>query len=164
MTSIVSWNRSKNHSHDKLNGKQQLHWSCSAFITSNMGKNTATKSLSARKTAENSHVWKSPYNALQAQYWINVGHVCQWIVSLLMPYWFKLQNYFDNTYLLELEWWCCWHYIYNWIEINVSKFLGFFVWYFGKLHLDVLNELLKSRNIQVTSQQKGNIIEILFAY
>ena len=31
----------------------------------------------ALKTAENSHSGKSPYNALQAQYWTNVHHVCQ---------------------------------------------------------------------------------------
>ena len=31
-------------------------------------------------------------NALQAQHWINVRHVCQWIVSLLIPYWFQLQK------------------------------------------------------------------------
>ena len=31
----------------------------------------------ANKTAENSDSWKSPYNALQAQYWINEHHVCQ---------------------------------------------------------------------------------------
>ena len=31
---------------------------------------------------------------------------------------------------------------YNSININVSKFSGFFVRYFGKLHLDILNEFL----------------------
>ena len=31
---------------------------------------------------------------------------------------------------------------YNLININVSKFLGFFVRYFRKLHLDMLNEFL----------------------
>ena len=30
----------------------------------------------------------------------------------------------------------------NYGNINVSKFLGFFVRYFGKLHLDILNEFL----------------------
>ena len=28
------------------------------------------------------------------------------------------------------------------LNINMSKFLGFFVQYFGKLHLDILNEFL----------------------
>jgi len=87
MTSIFSRNPSKNHSHNKLNRKQQLLWSCFTFIMRNMGQTTATKSLSVHKTAENNHIWKSPYNALQAQYWINIHHVhvCQWIASLLMP-------------------------------------------------------------------------------
>ena len=31
---------------------------------------------------------------------------------------------------------------YNWIKTNLSKFLGIFVQYFGKLHLAVLNEIL----------------------
>ena len=86
MTSIFWWNRSKNHSHNKLNGKQQLLLFCFAFITKNMDQNMATKSLSGNKTAE-SHIGKSPYNALQAQYWMSIRHVCQWIVPLLMPYW-----------------------------------------------------------------------------
>ena len=141
VTSIFSRSRSKNHSHNKLNRKKLSLWSCFAFVTRNIDQNTATKSLYAHKTAENSHSWKSPYNALQAQYWINVHHVCQEIVSLLIPYWFKLQNgYFDNKYFWSDD--CWWRYIYNWININVSKFLGFFVRYFGKLHLDVLNEFL----------------------
>ena len=39
-------------------------------------------------------------NIGQYTYWINIRHVCQWIVSLLMPYWFQLQNNnsFDNKY------------------------------------------------------------------
>ena len=119
---IFRWNRSKNHSRNKLNKKRQLLWFCFAFITRNM----ATKSLSANKTAKNTHILKSPYNALQAQYWINVRHVCQWLVSLLMLYWFQLQNYFDKNKFLEMEGWCCWHYIYNCININVSKFLSIF--------------------------------------
>ena len=62
-----------------------------------------TKYLSTHKTADNSHIWKSPYNALHAQYWINapVNHVCHRIVSLLIPYWFQSQNsymYFENKY------------------------------------------------------------------
>ena len=32
--------------------------------------------------------------------------------------------------------------IYSWININLSTFFGFFVRYFGTLHLDVLSELL----------------------
>ena len=28
------------------------------------------------------------------------------------------------------------------LNINMSKFLGFFVQYFGKLHLNILNEFL----------------------
>ena len=87
MTSIFWWNRSKNHSHNNLNENQQLLWFCFTFITRNMYQNMATKSLSVNKTAENTHIWKSPYNALQAQYWINLRHVWQWIVSLLMLYW-----------------------------------------------------------------------------
>ena len=94
MTSIFWWNRSKNHSHNKLNEHQQLLWFCFVFITRNMDQSMATKSLSANKTAENTHIWKSPYNALQAQYWINLRHVWQWIVSLLMLYWFQLQNHY----------------------------------------------------------------------
>ena len=62
--------------HNKLNRKQLPLWSCFAFISRSMDQNTATKSLYAHKTAENKHSWKSPYNALQAQYWINVHHVC----------------------------------------------------------------------------------------
>ena len=46
----------QNHSHNKLNGKQQLLWSCFAFNTRNMGQNTSTKSLSAHKTTENSDI------------------------------------------------------------------------------------------------------------
>ena len=72
-----------------------------------------------------------------------VHHVCQETVSLSMPYWFKLQNgYFDNKYFWNWSDECCWRYIHNWIYINVSTFLGFFVRYFGKLHLDILNEFL----------------------
>jgi len=147
MTSIFPWNRPKNHSHNKLNGKQQLLWSCFAFNTRNMGQNTATKSLSAHKTTENSHIWKLPYNALQAQYWINAPHVCQWIVSLLMFYWFQLQNnrlpgkittlitnIFGIGVMLLLT---------LYLQLNKDKFLGiFFVRYLGKLHLAVLNEFL----------------------
>ena len=56
-----------------------------------------------------------------------VHHVCLQIVSLLMPYWFKFQNgYFDSKYFWNWSDECCWCYIYNWININVSKFLGFF--------------------------------------
>ena len=44
-------NRSKNHSHDKLNRKQLPLWSCFAFITRNIDQNKATKSLYAYKTA-----------------------------------------------------------------------------------------------------------------
>ena len=84
MTSIFWLNRSKNNSHNKLKEHQQLLWFCFVFITRNMDQSMATKSLSANKTAENTPIWKSPYNALQAQYWINVRHVCEWIVSLLM--------------------------------------------------------------------------------
>ena len=51
MTSIFSRNLPKNHSHSNLNEKQQLLWFCFAFITRNMGQNTATKSLSVHKTA-----------------------------------------------------------------------------------------------------------------
>ena len=124
MTSIFSRNRAKNHSHNKLKRKQLPRWSCFAFITRNIDQNTATKSLYAHKTTENSHTWKSPYNALQAQYWINAPHVCQEIVSLLIPYRFKLQNgYFDNKYLWN---WCDKCCFYNWININLSQFSGFF--------------------------------------
>ena len=91
MTSIFWWNRSKNHSHNKLNKHQQLLWFCFVFITRNMDQCMATKSLSA---AENTHIWKSPYNALQAQYWINLRHVWQWIAALLLLYWFQLQNHY----------------------------------------------------------------------
>ena len=113
---------SKKSFHNKLNRKQLPLWSCFAFITGNIDQNTATKSLCAHKTAENSHTWKSPYNALQAQYWINVPHACQWIASLLIPYRFKLQNgYFDNKYLWDWSDECCWHYIYNWINIIVGE-------------------------------------------
>ena len=94
MTSIFWWNQSKNHSHNKLNEHQQLLCFCFVFITRNMDQSMATKSLSANKTAENTHIWKSPYNALQAQYWINLRHVWQWIVSLLMLYWCQLQNHY----------------------------------------------------------------------
>ena len=73
MTSIFWWNRSKNHSHNKLNGKQQLLLSCFAFITGNMAQNMATKSLSALKQQKKDHIG------------MNIHHVCQWIVSLLMP-------------------------------------------------------------------------------
>ena len=62
----------KNHSHNKLKRKQLPLWSCFAFITRNIDQNTATKSLYAHKTAGNSHSWKSPYNALQAQCWTHV--------------------------------------------------------------------------------------------
>ena len=84
MTSIFWWNWSKTHSHNKLNERQQLLWFWFAFITRSMDQTMATKSLSANKTAENTPIWKSPNNALQAQYWINVRHVCEWFVSLLM--------------------------------------------------------------------------------
>ena len=57
MTSTFSGNRSKNHSHNQLNRKQQLLWSCFAFITRNVGQHTATRSLSAHRTAKNSHLW-----------------------------------------------------------------------------------------------------------
>ena len=39
----------KNHSHNKLNRKQQLLWLCFAFIARNMGQNTATKSFSSQQ-------------------------------------------------------------------------------------------------------------------
>lgn len=39
----------KGHSHNKLNGKQQLLWSCFAFVTRIMGQNSATKSLPITK-------------------------------------------------------------------------------------------------------------------
>ena len=58
----------KSFTHSKLNEEKQLLWSWFAFITRNMVQNTATKSLSDHKTAENSDIWKSPYNALQAQW------------------------------------------------------------------------------------------------
>ena len=60
-------------------------------------------------------------------------------MSLLIPLWFKLQNgYFDNKYFWNWSDECCWRYIHNWININGSKFLGFFVRYFGKIfRLDI---------------------------
>ena len=63
-----SWNRSWSQSYDKLNWKQL---SCFAFTTRNMGQNTAkclSPLIKQLKTAKNSHIKKSPYNALQTQY------------------------------------------------------------------------------------------------
>ena len=48
-------------------------------------------------------------------------------MSLLIPYWFKLQNGFDNKYFWNWSDECCWHYIYNFrININVSTFFGLY--------------------------------------
>ena len=58
-----------------FNRKQLPLWSCFVFTTRNIDHNTATKSLYAHKTAENSLSWKSPYNALQAQYWKYVHRI-----------------------------------------------------------------------------------------
>jgi len=42
---------------------------------------------------------KSPYDVLQTQYWINLRHVCQWIVSLLIPFWREGKiTIFDNYF------------------------------------------------------------------
>ena len=54
--------------YNKLNENQQLLWSWFAFIMRSLDQNMATKYLFTHKTADNSHVLKSPYNALQAQY------------------------------------------------------------------------------------------------
>ena len=76
MISIISWNRSKIHLHNKLDRKRQLPWSCFAF-TCITGQNKATKPLSVHKIAKNSHIWKLPsLNALQAQYWIKLCTSC----------------------------------------------------------------------------------------
>ena len=56
------------HMYNKLNENQQLLWSWFAFIMRSLDQNIETKYLFTHKTADNSHVWKSPYNALQAQY------------------------------------------------------------------------------------------------
>ena len=58
------------HMYNKLNENQQLLWSWFSFIMRSLEQNMATKYmyLSTHKTADNSHVCKSPYNALQAQY------------------------------------------------------------------------------------------------
>ena len=108
VTSIFSRNQSKNHSYDKLNRKQVPLWSCFAFIMRNIDQNTATKSLYAHKSAENSHSWKSSYKALQAQYWINVHHVCQYLTD----------SSCKNKYFWNWSNECCWHYINKWININ----------------------------------------------
>jgi len=113
MTSIFSWNRSSNHSHNKLNGKQQLLWSCFAFNMRNMGQNTATKSLSAHKTVENSHILKSPYNALQAQYWINAHHVCQWIAFSSPEPTIFLACGRDRELWPDLIFWACTEYLFR---------------------------------------------------
>ena len=51
--------------------------------------------------------------------------------SRLCLYWYLTDSsckigYFDNKYFWNWSDECWWH----WININVSKFLGFFVWYF----------------------------------
>ena len=52
---------------NKLSQNQQLLWSCFADITRSLDQKMAKKYLSTNKTADNSHIRKSPYNALQAQ-------------------------------------------------------------------------------------------------
>ena len=57
------------HTVYKLNRNQQLHvlWSCFAFIVRNLDQTMATKYLGLH--SQNSrNIWKSSYNALQAQY------------------------------------------------------------------------------------------------
>ena len=67
---------------------------------------------------------------MQAQYWINMHRVCQWIVSLFISSvtsW-KITTLITNiigigVMLLRTLY-------FNWIKINVSKFLGFFFFFF----------------------------------
>ena len=93
----------------------------------NMGQNTATKSLSAHITAENCHSWKSPFNELQAQYWINVvHHVCHWLCVC----WYLPDSSCKMTTLITNIFWIgammlLAYYIDNWIKINVSEFWAF---------------------------------------
>jgi len=68
---------SKNHSHNKLNGKQQLPWSRFAFITRNMGHNTATMSASMGA--------RSGQNSMNRfyQYRINITFCSLMVISTL---------------------------------------------------------------------------------
>jgi len=68
---------SKNHSHNKLNGKQQLPWSRFAFITRNMGHNTATMSASMGA--------RSGQNSMNCfyQYRINITFCSLMVISTL---------------------------------------------------------------------------------
>ena len=73
----------KNHSHDKLNKKLPL-WSRFALITRNIEQYTFSPAHKRKqqKTAKNSHGWKSPYNALQVQYWIYTSRMSRDCVSV----------------------------------------------------------------------------------
>ena len=119
VTSIFSRNRSKTHSHNKLNRKELPLWSCFAFITRNIDQNTATKSLPLTKRPKKIALECIASSVLNE--WRSCMPTdCVSVDTLLI----------HNKYFWNWSDECCWRYIYNWININVSKFLGFFVRYF----------------------------------
>ena len=129
VTPIFSSNRAKNHLHNKLNRKQLPLWFCFAFTTRNIDQNTATKSLYAGKTAGNSIAENRPIMHCKLSIWqmyiMYANRLC------LSCYLTDSKWLLYNKYLWHWSDECCWRYICNWINITVSKFLGYFVRYFG---------------------------------
>ena len=146
MISIFSWIRSNIHLRNKFNIKQQLPLSCFAFYHGPKHGNKA--SFFTQNSRKQPYLKIAKLKCMSSSvlnnflYILCANGLCLCWSPTTCSLW---KNYFHNKIFLELEW-CLLLTLYMYLQLNKGKFISdlglFLAQYFGKLHLDVLNEFL----------------------